>query len=140
VVADRRHHAGDENKKPKRKMKNTEFNYIAKNKITGLYFDGVSFNADQFHPKHITIHKAFFNLVWNYNDSIELIDVLPIKPEFKIIHKNTREKLVRSNGELGWSHRAAGLKWNTREGAERVAKSLNDYKYRGAWEIVELTA
>ena len=119
-------------------MKNTEFNYIAKNKITGRYFDGDSFNTDQFHAKHITAHKAFFNLVWNYNDNIELIDVLPIKPEFKIRNKRTGEKLVRINGELGWSHHASGLKWTTRSGAERVAASLNDYKNRGVWEIVEI--
>jgi hypothetical protein len=121
-------------------MKNTYFNYIAKNKITGLYFDGENFKADQFHAKHITDHKAWFKLIWNYNDNLEIIDVLPIKPEFKIKNKKTGEKLVRSRGELAWSHRASGLKWNTREGAENVAKSLNDYKYHGVWKIVELTA
>ena len=119
---------------------NTTFNYIAKNKFTGLYFDGTAFNADQFHPHHITAHPAFFKATWNYNDNIELIDVLPIKPEYKIRNKKTGEKLVRSRGELGWSHRASGLKWNTRSGAERVAKSLTDYKFQSDWEIIELTA
>jgi hypothetical protein len=122
------------------KMKTESFNYIAKNKLTGLYFDGTAFNADQFHPHHITAHPAFFKAVWDYNGNIELIDVLPIKPEYKIRNKRTGEKLVRSNGELGWSRRASGLKWNTRAGAERVAKSLNNYECRGVWEIIELTA
>jgi hypothetical protein len=62
------------NQKPNQ-MKNTNFNYIAKNKITGLYFDGESFKADQFHAKHITDHKAWFKLIWNYNDNLEIIDV-----------------------------------------------------------------
>jgi hypothetical protein len=50
-------------------------NYIAKNKITGLYFDGDSFKADRANAKSITAHKAFFKLVWNYNDNLELIDL-----------------------------------------------------------------
>lgn len=56
-------------------MKNENFNYIAKNKITGLYFDGENFKADQSHAKHITVHKAWFKLIWNYNDNLEIIDV-----------------------------------------------------------------
>jgi hypothetical protein len=51
------------------------FNYLAKNKITGLYFDGDSFKADRANAKIIDVNKAFFKLVWNYNDNLELIDL-----------------------------------------------------------------
>ena len=51
------------------------FNYLAKNKITGLYFDGDSFKADRANAKIIDVHKAWFKLIWNYNDNLEIIDL-----------------------------------------------------------------
>ena len=98
-------------------------NYIARNKITGLYFDGTAFNGTKEEANWIEESSLpIFKITWGFYEGGNGELIPAHKPEY--ILRKEEGYLIRSCGEYDWSFIAKPIRWTTLAGAERNQRTF----------------